>query len=211
MSRMPAGRERFGGPRLVAATSVALAALCASLLVVHGDGEEGLGVLARVTARVALVIFVVAYAASPLRRLWRTPVSAWLVRNRRYVGLGFAVSMAFHALAILALALRLGDGFEIEPLTFSGGALAYLFTALQAATSSDRAVAALGPRRWRALHRAGLHVIWLVFAVTELPAALYSPLHAALAGLLIGAAALRFVARVRYAAPPAGAGVAPPP
>jgi hypothetical protein len=148
-------------------------------------------VLARVTARVALVIFVAAYAASPLRRVWRASPSAWLLRNRRFVGLSFAVAHAFHALAILSLVVLLGSGFEYDPVSLAGGGAAYLFVALMAATSSDRAVAALGPSRWRALHRAGLHTIWFVFAVTELPTALDSPLHFLLAGLLVAAAGLR--------------------
>jgi len=42
MSPMQAQREGFGGPRLVAATALGMAALCASLLAAHGDGEDGL-------------------------------------------------------------------------------------------------------------------------------------------------------------------------
>ena len=191
MSRVSTRATGVGGPRLVAASATAVGLLCAALLLTGGSGDESIGRVARVTARVALLFFVVAYAASPLRRLWRRPASAWLLRNRRYVGLSFAVAMGFHALAILALALRLGPGFEIDPISFTGGSLAYAFTALQAATSSDRAYAALGPARWRALHRGGMHAIWIVFAVTELPVALDSPLHFALAALLVAAAGLR--------------------
>ena len=193
MSRMRARREGFGGPRLVAATALGVAVLCASLLAAHGAGEDGLGVLARVTARVALVIFVAAYAASPLRRVWRAPLSGWLLRNRRFVGLSFAVTHGFHALAVIALVVLLRDRFEYDPVTLAGGGTAYAFVALMAATSSDRAVAALGPTRWRRLHRAGLHTIWFVFAVTEIPAALHSPLHFLLASLLLAAAGLRAV------------------
>jgi hypothetical protein len=197
MKRMRARREGFGGPRLVAATAVAMAMLCASILAAHGDGENGLGVLARVTARVALVIFLAAYAASPLRRIWWAPPTAWLLRNRRYVGLSFAVAHGFHALAVLSLVGLLGPGFEYDPVSLAGGGLAYLFVVLMAATSSDRAVEALGPGRWRALHRAGLHTIWFVFAVTEIPSALHSPLHFLLAGLLVAAAGLRAAASLR--------------
>ena len=202
MSRMRARRESFGGPRLVAATALGVAALCAFLLAAHGAGEDGLGVLARVTARVALVIFVAAYVASPLRRVWHTAISGWLLRNRRFVGLSFAVTHGFHALAVAALVVLLRDRFEYDPVTLAGGGTAYAFVAAMAATSSDRAVAALGPTRWRRLHRAGLHTIWFVFAVTEIPAALSSPLHFLLAGLLIAAAGLRaasFFARRRAA------------
>jgi DMSO/TMAO reductase YedYZ heme-binding membrane subunit len=194
MIRMQARREALGGPRLVAVAALGMAALCAGTLALHGDGEDGLRALARVTARVALVIFVGAYAAAPLRRAWRAAPSAWLLRNRRFVGLSFAVAHGFHALAVLALVVHLGDGFAYDPVSLAGGSTAYLFVVLLAATSSDRAVAALGPARWRRLHRVGIHAIWTVFAFTELPTALVSPLHFALASLLVAAAGLRAAA-----------------
>jgi len=138
--------------------------------------------------------FMGAYAASSLRRLWRVPATAWLLRNRRYVGLSFAVAHAVHALAVLGLATLLGDAFEYDPVSLGFGGLAYVFVAALAATSSDRAVAALGPARWRRLHRIGVHYVWFVFAVTEIPVALHSPQHFALAGLVVGGAALRVAA-----------------
>ena len=188
---MPAARDVLGGGRLVAITALAMAALCAGLLAAYGTGEEGLGRTTRVTARIALVIFALAYAASPLRSIWRSPLSTWLLRNRRSVGLSFAVAFGFHALAILGLVVVLKGAFEYDPVSLGVGGTAYLFAALMAATSSDRAVAALGPERWRRLHRTGLHLLWFVFAVTAVPAALESPLHAFLAALIVAAAGLR--------------------
>ncbi len=189
-----AATARFEGGVLVAYAALGVAALCAGTLAVHGSGEEGLRVLTRATARASLAIFAAVYAASSLRRLWRVPFTGWLLRNRRYLGLSFAVAHAFHASAVLSLAAALGDAFEYDPLSLAFGGAAYAFVAALAATSSDRAVAALGPARWRALHRVGVHYVWLVFAVTEVPVALASPLHLALAGLVLGAAGLRAAA-----------------
>ncbi|HZO07783.1 MAG TPA: hypothetical protein VFC77_00285, partial [Myxococcota bacterium] len=145
-------------------------------------------------ARVGLAYFLAAYSASSLRRLWPRPATAWLLRNRRWLGLSFAVAQAVHLAAIGLLARAQGSAFETDPVSFAGGALGYAFTAALAATSSDRAVAWLGAARWRRLHRAGIHWIWIVYAVTELPQALASPLHFLLAALVAGAALLRFVA-----------------
>ena len=58
----------------------------------------------------------------------------------------------------------LGDAFEINLVTILGGGGAYLMIALMAATSSDRAVAWLGRRRWRLLHLVGVYWIWIIFA-----------------------------------------------
>ena len=97
-------RELAAGPALVGWSSLALVAMCGALLLQHGAGEEGLRVLIRATARTSLVLFAGAFAASGLRRVWRSPASAWLVKNRRYVGLSFAVSHGLHLAAILAAA-----------------------------------------------------------------------------------------------------------
>jgi hypothetical protein len=190
-ARGGASRWRPEGRSLVALSALGVAALCAGTLAALGDGEAGLRATTRTTARASLVIFTAAYAASSLRRLWRVPATAWLLRNRRHLGLSFAVAHAFHALAVLGLAVLLGDAFAYDPLSLALGLVTYGFVAALAATSSDRAVAWLGPPRWRRLHRAGVHAIWLVFAATEIPAALHSPLHFALATLLVAAAGLR--------------------
>ena len=96
--------------------------------------------LIRATARTSLALFGAAFTASSLRSLWRTPATGWLLRQRRYLGLSFAFSHALHALAILGLALVLGDAFEINLVTVIFGGGAYVMIALMAATSSDRAV-----------------------------------------------------------------------
>ena len=187
-------RGRFEGPRLVAASALALAALCLALVAGQGTDEPGLRALVRWTARFGLVCFLAAYVASSLRRLWPVPATAWLLRNRRWIGLSFAVAQAAHALAIALLARRLGPAFRTEPISLAGGALGYAFTVALAATSSDRATAWLGARRWRVLHRAGVTWIWIVYAVTEVPSALRSPVHSALSALVVGAALLRLAA-----------------
>ena len=186
-------RGRLAGPRLVAGVAVALAVLVAALLAGEGTGEAGLRAVVRWTARVGLVFFLAAYSASSLRRLWPRTSTAWLLRNRRWLGLSFATAQAVHLAAIGVLARELGPGFEIEPVSFAGGTLGYVFTAALAATSSDRAVAMLGPARWRLLHRVGIHWLWIVYAVTEIPAAALSAMNLLLAALVVGAAMLRLV------------------
>lgn len=157
-------RDAFGGGRLVGIAALLLLAMSALILGWEGSGEPGLRMLIRATARTSLALFGAAFAASALRRLWPTPLTGWLLRQRRYLGLSFAFSHGLHALAILGLSLVLGDAFEIDAVTIIFGGGAYVMIALLAATSSDRAVAMLGRRRWRLLHRVGVYWIWIVFA-----------------------------------------------
>jgi hypothetical protein len=157
-------RDAFGGGRLVAVFALLLVAMSWLILAQAGTGEAGLRIWIRATARTSLVLFGAAFAASSLRSLWRTPATGWLLRQRRYLGLSFAFSHALHLLAIIALGLVLGDAFQIDAVTRIFGGGAYLMIALMAATSSDRAYAWLGRRRWQLLHKVGVYWIWIIFA-----------------------------------------------
>jgi DMSO/TMAO reductase YedYZ heme-binding membrane subunit len=140
----------------------------------------------RLTARTSLALFLAAFLASALRRRWPRPATAWLRQNRRYVGLGFAVSHLLHLLAILALGRWFPSALGAVPwptLVVGGGG--FVVVALLAATSSDAAVRWLGSRRWNGLHRAGVYYLWAVFTVT------YASHGFVLPALLVGALVLR--------------------
>ena len=157
-------RDAFGGGLLVGTFALLLVAMSALILEQAGTGEAGLRMWIRATARTSLLLFGAAFAASSLRSLWRTPATGWLLRQRRYLGLSFAFSHALHLLAIIGLSLVLGDAFEIDAVTLVFGGGAYVMIALMAATSSDRAYAWLGRRRWHLLHKVGVYWIWIIFA-----------------------------------------------
>jgi hypothetical protein len=161
---MSARRDTLGGGRLVALAAFLLLAMSALVLAFEGTGEPGLRMWIRATARTSLVLFGAAFTASSLRSLWPTPATGWLLRQRRYLGLSFAFSHGLHLIAILWLRGQLGPAFEIDTVTIVFGGGAYVMIALLAATSSDRAVAWLGRRRWRMLHRIGVYWIWIIFA-----------------------------------------------
>lgn len=186
------GRPLEGG-RVVAAASVALVAMVALVLALEGTGEAGLRAVIRWTARSSLALFLPAFVASSLRRLWRAPASAWLLRNRRYVGLSFAVSHGLHLAAILALAATVPEAV-FNPVTVVGGGLGYAFIAAMAATSTDAAVRRLGARRWRLLHRTGMWVIFVIFAQSYLGRSLAEPAYAPLGLAIAGALGLRVTA-----------------
>jgi DMSO/TMAO reductase YedYZ heme-binding membrane subunit len=176
------------------ASLAALTLMCVTLLAVHGAGEDGLRVVVRATARTSVVLFAAAFAASGLRRLWRAPATAWLVRRRRQVGLAFACSHALHLAAILGLVATVPEfGPSVSWVTIVGGGTGYLLIAAMAATSSDAAVKRLGTRRWRALHLAGLWVVFGIFAQSYIPRALANPHYVPAAALLVGALVVRLL------------------
>jgi hypothetical protein len=199
---------------VLAVAAAAFALLYAAIAASAGVGEEGLRICIRASARVSVVLFTLAFSASSLHALWRTPASAWCLRNRRQLGLAFALSHFLHLIFLAWLAAAVPGSLDRSPGVLLGGGLAYVAIALMAATSSDRAQAWLGMRRWRRLHRVGAWYVWILFAQSYLPRALASPAYLPLALLMLAAPALRLLAvlrarRARAAAPLARADASP--
>jgi len=187
----------FQGWPLVGWAALLLALTSAGIFALEGWSEEAVRTLVRATARVSIVLFLLAFAASSLRRVWRSPASAWLLRNRRYMGVSFGLSHFVHLGALLALGSSFPEPFlsALGLVTILGGGLAYVFIAAMVATSFDRTAAWLGPRRWKLLHRVGSYYIWIIFAQSYLPRALADPRYAPPAIALFAVLALRFGVR----------------
>jgi DMSO/TMAO reductase YedYZ heme-binding membrane subunit len=182
------------GWSLVGVASLALVALQIALFAWGGTEESGVRMLVRASARVSFAIFLLAYLARPARQLWPSPATRWLARNRRYLGVSFAVAHGLHGLDIALLGLLLGDGFEMLPATLYGGGLAYVLLAAMTLTSFDRTARWLGPRRWKTLHRIGIHYIWFIFAQSWTGAAFQSPWYLPFALATWGALGVRIAA-----------------
>ena len=161
-----------------------------------GPDVESVRRTVRLTAQMSLVLFCTAFAAGSLARLWPTDLTAAIRRNRRQIGLAFAVSHACHAAALVAFARIAPATFheQADPAMFVFGGLAYLFIIAMAATSFDRTAAWLGPRRWRLLHLVGGYDIWLTFLVAEGKRAIHSSAYWPYVALLLVVLGLRMIA-----------------
>lgn len=149
--------------------TAALAAMSLGFLFAIGWDTDGYRMVIRATARTSLVLFLAAFAASAAFKLWPGPFTRWLRRNRRQLGLGFAMSHFIHALAIIALWKTDPSTFWVltNPKSIATAGTAYLFIALLAATSFDRMVKALGPKAWGRLHWWGVWIVALSFIFTN--------------------------------------------
>jgi sulfoxide reductase heme-binding subunit YedZ len=156
------------GWRLTGWVGLSLAAVSAAMVAAGGPGAESMQAVIRFTARTSLLLFCLAYSATALVRLWPNAWTRWQRRNRRYLGVSFAVSHAIHALAIAGFAVVDPERFATVTSIgmFVSGGLAYLFIALMALTSFDATAKAIGPRAWRYLHVAGAFYIWVSFVVS---------------------------------------------
>jgi hypothetical protein len=188
----------MNGWRLAGLLSILLVAMAAGLLAFHPD-VEGLRLVIRATARTSLVLFALAFSAAALVRLTPSEATRWQRRNRRYLGVSFAVSHALHLAALIALARTDNDLFWAltTPANIVLAGAAYLFIVAMTATSFDRTAAWLGPRRWRLLHLVGGWYVWLTFAVAVGKRVPQGPIYWAMTVLVIAVAIARLVAMSR--------------
>jgi methionine sulfoxide reductase heme-binding subunit len=118
--------------------------------------------LVKLTARTSCLTFLLAFIASPLRRLWQSPLSLWLLQNRRFLGLTMAVSHTYHAVSFITLDVYVRGLAQPDASPLATGAYILLFA--MTLTSFPLTSKAIGSRAWRALHTGGMYYSWVIFA-----------------------------------------------
>ena len=186
----------MNGWRLTGLLSVLVGAMTLYLMASHGWEVDGVRLAIRATARTSLVLFALAFTAGAMVELMPSDATRWQRRNRRYLGVSFAVSHFIHLGVIVTLAMMDPAVFwkltTVTNIMLAGSA--YLFIAAMTATSFDRAAAWLGPRKWRLLHLVGGWYIWLSFATAVGKRVPLDPFYWPMAGLVLAIAALRLIA-----------------
>ncbi len=175
--------------------AIALAAGAMATGFAVGDGaEEQWSAATRFTARVGFPLLILAYIARPLVQLTKAPWAKQLLRQRKYIGLGFALTHTVHLVAIVMLYRTLGELPEL--IAVLGGGFAYVLLFAMAITSNQQAMKLLG-KRWKQLHWAGIHYLWFIFLQSY--AGRITQPETALEGVLFTAVALA-AAGIRFAA-----------
>lgn len=134
-------------------------AICGAAALLPGSFKEQLSLATRLTARWSALWFLLAFTARPLFEMfggrWRA-----VLRQRRYIGLGFASVHTIHGMLFVWL---IATTDVSRPLVvWIVGGTGYLLMWAMAATSNDAAMRALG-RNWRRLHTIGIWWLWTVF------------------------------------------------
>ncbi len=120
--------------------------------------------MTRYTARVSLVLFICAFIASSLYRLWPNGLTrAWL-KLRRTFGLCFFLNHLVHAVCF-GLVFWEAQTWP-DSIIVILGTVEYSVLVLMALTSNDSAVKWLGPKVWGSLHKMGVYLLWVFFFYT---------------------------------------------
>lgn len=134
------------------------------LLLSYGFEEPGIREAIRWTARISVVLFCIAFAASGIQRLFPGLFSFYLMMNRKYFGISFAIIHLTHLFFLVILQYNFHPVFEkAKTISLIGGGMAYFFLVMMLLTSFDFFSKFLSKRQWKLLHTIGGYWIFYIF------------------------------------------------
>lgn len=138
--------------------------LFVGLYVFNGFTEEGTREAIRWSARVSFGCFCIAFVASSLHKLLKNSFSFWLLMNRKYWGISFAILHLIHLVFLGILQYYFHPVFEMaKTSSLIAGGIAYAFLFLMLLTSFEAFSKYLSQKQWKILHTIGGYWIWGIF------------------------------------------------
>lgn len=127
------------------------------------SGGPGVSAMIGFSVRLAVPFIFLAMAASSVHVLFPGSFSKWWLRNRKYIGLCFAVGMAWQALFIFMMSTVFRDYYFENVYYFRDeleGSVGYLFLAGMVVTSFGLARKRLEHTQWKIIQKGGLYFLW---------------------------------------------------
>jgi len=124
---------------------------------------SGVSTMIGFAVRFAVPFIFLVVAASSVQVLFPGPFPLWLLRNRKYVGMCFAVAMAWQGAFIFMISIFFRDYYyeniyllrdELE------GTVGYIFLSAMVVTSFDFGRKHLSPQQWKLLHKSSIYFLW---------------------------------------------------
>ena len=161
----------FSGWRLTRSIAILLILHFVVTLVLKDiDKQENVGYLIRITAKLSFILFMLTFVASSLFHYIKNGVTTWLLTNRRYLGVSFAISHYIHLAALLLMTVHIEfNVFEDRGLFRTAiGATAYGFITIMTLTSFKGTRNLFGKNNWKRIHTVGGYLLWVIFAKSYL-------------------------------------------
>ena len=127
------------------------------------EHPQGIADMIQYSVRWAVPLIFVVTATSALARLFPGAWTRWLLRNRRYLGLSFAVAMAWQATFIALVSVGHTAHYYSDIYLLRDeleGSSGYLLLFAMVVTSFSFARRQLTPQQWSTLHRFGVYFLW---------------------------------------------------
>jgi len=131
----------------------------------ESDLSTGAGVSHMIgySVRWAIPFIYIIVGTSSLHILFPNLFSTWLMRNRKYIGLCFAVGMAWQGLFIFIVSTFMRDYYFKEIYFFRDeleGSVGYIFLAVMVFTSFRFGRKFVNPMQWKLVHKGGIYFLW---------------------------------------------------
>ena len=140
----------------------------------------------RWSGRISFACFNLAFVANSLHQVLKNSLSFWLLMNRKYWGISFAISHWIHLGFLALLQYAFHPVFVVAKTTsLAAGILVYFFLTMMLLTSFERFANLISRKNWKRLHLIGGAWIWIIFMSTYLKRALTEPTHWMYVGLLM--------------------------
>jgi DMSO/TMAO reductase YedYZ heme-binding membrane subunit len=160
----PLRSSRTSGWKLFGYVSVTVLIMTVWFVLSDADLVNGLRTSIRATARSSFLLFLLTFVASSLAILIPAPLTSYLIRNRKFLGLSFAFSHLVHAI-VIGLYAYFSEEYRSSFSTYdnASGFIGYGFIILMTLTSFKPTRRAVGETNWRILHTTGMWVFAYVF------------------------------------------------
>ena len=115
------------------------------------------------SVRWAVPFIYLVVAASSVKILFPGVFSAWWMRNRKYIGLVFAVGMAWQAAFIFMLSTFHRDYYFSDVYYFRDeveGSVGYIFLVAMVITSFQFARKRVNHAQWKLIQKGGIYFLW---------------------------------------------------
>ena len=127
------------------------------------SSPQDLSAMIQYSVRWAVPFIFLVIASSALFKLFPNDLTGWLLRNRRYLGLSFAVAMAWQGAFIFIVSFSHSAHYYGEIYLLRDeleGSSGYLFLAAMTLTSFRLFRRRLSSEQWRFLHLSGVIFLW---------------------------------------------------
>ena len=139
------------------------AAAIGEALRVDVSSPEGVSHMIGYSVRWSVPFIYLVVAASAMPKVFPGPVTFWWSRNRKHLGLLFAVAMAWQGAFIFVISNAFRDHYYDDVYVFRDeleGSIGYIFLLFMVLTSFRFGRRWTNPQQWRLLHTAGIHFLW---------------------------------------------------
>jgi len=115
------------------------------------------------SVRLAVPFIFLVVAASSVQILFPGSFSKWWLRNRKYIGMCFAVAMSWQGLFIFIMSYFFRDYYFENVYLFRDeleGSIGYIFLPAMVVTSFHFGRKHLSSKQWKLLHKSGIYFLW---------------------------------------------------